>query len=491
MPTQVSTAIPPNDPQIKTPDNPVILSEFQRKYLPLVVAIALFMQILDSTVLNTALPAMATELHESPLAMQWTVISYALTLAIFTPISGYIADKYGTRTTFLVAIGVFTLGSVMCAVSPTLGSLIFARVVQGLGGALLMPVAKLALIKSYPREQILKVMNFAVMPALVAPVIGPLVGGYLVELASWHWIFLINVPMGALGIWASWKLMPNLTQRQPSMDLLGFLLFGASASSFTFALEFASHTNANHVLTTVYAVLVGLLGALLLVGYYFHAKYSESRNGQKPLFGLDLLLVRTFRIGIVGNLLTRLGISAVPFLLPLLLQVVFLYSPSQAGWLLAPIAVGALVSKSLVPTVLKRFGYRRVLVGNTLIIGIIIISLSQITADTPHLLLVPLLTVMGMCNSLQFSAMNTITIARLRPSQTSSGNSLTAVNQQLSISFGIAIGAMLINVLKPEHGSLTQMQQAFSVSFMVLGVMTILAGLYFLRLHPYDGRGMY
>lgn len=469
----------------------VTLSSTQQKYMPFVVAIALFMQILDSTVLNTALPTMANDLHQSPLAMQWTVISYALTLAIFTPLSGYIADKYGTRTTFLVAIAVFTIGSLMCAISPTLNSLIFSRVVQGLGGALLMPVAKLTLIKSYPRDQILSVMSYAVMPAMVGPIIGPLVGGYLVELASWHWIFLINIPMGILGMWASYKLMPNIIQPQPSMDLLGFLLFGGAAASFTFALEFASNIKTEQALTVIFAFLVAILGIMLLVGYYFHAKYSESRNGQKPLFGLDLFQVRTFRVGIVGNLLTRLGISAVPFLLPLMLQVVFKYSPSQAGWLLAPIAVGALGSKAMVTRVIRLFGYRRVLVSNTVVIGCIIIGLSQVTNSTPWWLLVPVLMLMGACNSLQFSAMNTLTIAKLRGNQTSSGNSLTAVNQQLAISFGIAIGAALLNTLSPVQASTAQLQHAFSLSFMTLGVMTILSGLYFLKLHRHDGENLY
>lgn len=470
-------------------NNAFELSQTQARFLPVIVAVSLFMQILDATVLNTALPAMAKDLNQSALSMQWAVMSYALTVAIFTPISGFVADKYGTKVTFLAAISVFTAGSVMCALSPTLGSLVFSRVVQGFGGALLVPVAKLVLIKSYPRQQMLSVMNYAVMPALVAPVIGPLLGGYLVEWASWHWIFLINVPMGAMGLWAGIKLVPNFHQKDSSMDLLGFLLFAGAMASAGFVLEFAHNIRTDNAFALIFAIMVAALPIALLIAYYHHAK-SASKNGQIPLFSLDLFLLRTFRVGLVGNLLTRLGMSAVPFLLPLLLQVVLGYSPSQAGWMLAPIALGALTTKPLVTVVVKRFGYRKVLFLNTLIIGVNIILLSQYNHLVTWLAVI-LLFVMGACNSLQFSTMNSISIARLRGRQTSSGNSLLSANQQLSISLGIGLAAFLLQLLTPNQASLAQMQVAFSQTFVVLSVLTILAGFYFLKLHPNDGKGMY
>lgn len=473
------------------PNQTMILNAKQQKWLPIVVAIALFMQILDATILNTALPAMAKDFQQSALLMQWAIISYALTLAIFTPISGYLADKYGTKNTFMLAIFVFTLGSLLCAMSPTLNSLIVSRVIQGLGGALLMPVAKLTLIKSYPREQMLSVMNYAVMPALIAPILGPLLGGYLVEFASWHWIFLINIPIGLLGVWVSWLLMPNFVQSTVNMDWLGFGLFAGAMASITFALEFANDISIENLQASVYAIIMAFFGVMLLVGYYFHAKSSITHNKKPALFGLDLFSVRTFRVGIVGNLLTRLGMSAVPFLLPLLLQVVFHYSPSQAGWLLVPMAIGAFITKPLVTKVVKRFGYRLTLIGNTVAIGLNIIMLSQIDETTFYGYSALLLLVLGACNSLQFTVVNSISIAKLRIKQTSSGNSLISVNQQLAISFGIALGTAVLHILTPESASLLQMQQAFSETFVILGILTILSGLYFLRLHPNDGQGMY
>lgn len=474
-----------NNPAADTP-SPVLdiqpkveLSPLQLKFLPYVLAVALFMQILDATILNTALPEMALALGESPLKMQWAVISYALTLAIFIPISGFLADKYGTRKVFLSAIVLFSIGSIFCAISPNLDMLVASRVLQGIGGAMMTPVARLILVKSYPRNQLLTVMNFAVIPALIAPLLGPLVGGYLVQYASWHWIFLINIPMGVLGLIIGYKLIPDIREVAGRLDWLGFALFAIAAGLLTLAVEFLSQPG---------EVLSGItMSAIALSLLYLYVRHA--RKASNPIFPLSLFNVRTFRIGITGNLFTRLGISAVPYLLPLLFQVAFKYTPSQAGWLLTPIAVGAMGIKPLVSKIIQRFSYRKVLVANTTFLGILIILLAQLDASVPWYYIAPLLVIMGACNSIQFSAMNTITIGDLEGPQTSSGNSLMAVNQQLAISFGIAFGAAILTVFSDRLNF--EVVSAFNATYYVLGIITIVSGLSFLRLKPEDGRGLY
>lgn len=467
-----SSAVLDTEPKFK-------LSPSQAKFLPYVLAVALFMQILDATILNTALPEMALALGESPLKMQWAVISYALTLAIFIPISGFMADKYGTRKVFLSAIVLFSIGSIFCAMSPSLDILVASRILQGIGGAMMTPVARLILVKSYPRNQLLTVMNFAVIPALIAPLVGPLVGGYLVQYASWHWIFLINVPMGILGMIIGFKLVPDLREAAGKLDWLGFGLFAIAAGLLTLAVELLSKPD-----KALWGVSLVAIGVSLLLMYARHA-----REATNPIFPLSLFDIRTFKIGITGNLFTRLGISAVPYLMPLLLQVAFKYTPSQAGWLLTPIAVGAMGIKPWVSKIIQRFSYRKVLVINTTVLGTLIILLAQLDASMPWYYIAPLLVVMGACNSMQFSAMNTITIGDLKGSQTSSGNSLMAVNQQLAVSFGIAFGAAILTVFSDRLNF--EIISAFHATYYVLGVITIISGLSFLRLKPEDGRGLY
>lgn len=455
------------------------LTPSQTKFLPYVLAVALFMQILDATILNTALPVMAQALGESPLKMQWAVISYALTLALFIPISGYIADKYGTRKTFLLAILIFCIGSVLCAMSTNLNILIASRVVQGIGGAMMTPVARLILVKSYPRNQLLTVMNFAVIPALIAPLIGPLLGGYIVQYTSWHWIFLINIPMGLLGLVLGFKLIPDLREQTGRLDWQGFILFALAAGLLTLAVEMVSKPE-----EMLIGVMLIVFGLALLIGYVFHARHHQS-----ALFPLALFSVRTFKVGITGNLFTRLGISAVPYLLPLLFQVGFKYTPSMAGWLLTPIAVGAMGIKPFISKIIQRFSYRKVLVANTTLLGILILLLAQLDEQVTWYWYIPLLLIMGACNSMQFSAMNTITIGDLKGTQTSSGNSLMAVNQQLAMSFGIAFGAAILTVFSDRIK--LDIMTAFQSTFWVMGILTIVSGLYFLRLNAKDGQGLY
>ncbi|WP_019672486.1 DHA2 family efflux MFS transporter permease subunit [Psychrobacter lutiphocae] len=457
----------------------VKLTAAQIKFLPYVMAVALFMQILDASILNTALPRMAIALGESPLKMQWAVISYALTLAIFIPISGYLADKFGTRRVFFSSLIIFSIGSLFCALSPTLNVLVASRVLQGIGGAMMTPVARLILFKSFPRNQLLTVMNYAVIPALIAPLIGPLIGGYIVEYASWEWIFLINIPMGALGLAIAMKFVPDLSENVAKFDWAGFALFAAAAALLTLAVEMVSRPES----TIVGVVFIGL-GIALLFGYFAHAKHKLA-----PLFPLSLFSVRTFRVGIVGNLFTRLGISGVPYLMPLLLQVAFHYTPSQAGWLLMPIAAGSMLVKPWVSPIIRKFSYRKVLLFNTTLLGILIIMLGQLDAKMPWYFIAPVLFLMGGCNSLQFSAMNTITIGDLKGTQTSSGNSLMAVNQQLAMSFGLAFGATVLVIFSERFNF--EVATAFTSTFWVMGVLTILSGFYFLRLNTDDGRGMY
>ena len=288
----------------------------------MLLAIAIFMQMLDTTILNTALPTMALDLKESPLNMQSAIIAYALTLALLMPLSGYLADRFGTRHVFVAALGLFMLGSLMCAAAPNLPTLIIARVVQGLGGSMLTPIPRLTLMRVYEKSQLLNAINYAIMPALIGPILGPLVGGYLVEYASWHWIFLLNLPIGAIGIIAALKIMPNIKGEKGHFDIIGFLLFAAAACALSLSVEIVLHPNA-----ILFSLLLAASGFAAFWLYWRHAAHDPA-----PLYAGNLFQVRTYRLGLSGNLASRLGISSVPFLLPLLFQVAFGFSASLSGW---------------------------------------------------------------------------------------------------------------------------------------------------------------
>ncbi len=452
-----------------------------KKVLPLILATAIFMQMLDSTILNTSLPSIARDLNESPLNMQNAIISYVLTLAVFMPASGFLADRFGTRRVFIFALVLFSLGSVFCALSQNLTHLVISRVIQGVGGSLMTPVGKLALIKTFNRNELLKAMNFAIVPALIGPVLGPLVGGYMVDYLSWHWIFLINIPIGVLGIVLGLKYMPNYNSRETDFDLKGFMIFAAASLLLSVSLElFGDMQNITPVL------LVFILGFLFLYYYYRHAK-----RGNNPIFPLSLFQVRTFRVGIIGNLATRLGISSVPLLLPLMIQIAYGQSAVTSGWIIAPMALTAMFGKSSVIRILNKFGYRRTLMVNTFIIGVLICCLAIPDIHTSIYWFVPVIAILGFFNSIQFTSMNTISIADLRNFQTSSGNSLISVNQQLAIGFGIAFGLIVLKIYENSPDLIRhETHNAFRYTFLTVGILTILSSLVFRRLHTFDGRNM-
>ncbi|MFD1260852.1 multidrug transporter subunit MdtD [Entomomonas asaccharolytica] len=455
------------------PVMPLDISAQVKKLLPWIVAIAFFMQSLDATILNIALPSMATDLNVNPLQMQSAIIAYMLTVALVIPVCGWISDRFGTKKVFFFAVALFTLGSIFCAAAWSLPILVIGRIIQGLGGALMMPVGRLVILKVYPRSEFVKVMSFVTIPGLLGPLLGPTVGGWLVEYFSWHWIFLINVPMGILGCFVACKFMPDLRGAiRTKFDFIGFILFGTAMIMISFALEGLSEIH----LPASFVTLLFILGFSCFIGYWWHAFRIEF-----PLFPPSLFKIRSFSIGILGNLFARLGNGSLPFLIPLLLQLALGYSPAEAGMMMIPTALCAILSKSLVRHIINFFGYRWVLTVNTLLLGLLICSFSWVDKEMPFLLLLAMLGATGAINSLQFTAMNTVALFQLDDDLASSGNALLSVVVQLSISFGVAISAILLayfNGGQPAVDSI-EVLPAFQGTFLGVGLFTVFSAVIF------------
>jgi len=467
----ITPAIPA--PASTTPPKPA-------NYKPLLwlAATGFFMQALDSTIVNTALPAMAHSLGESPLRMQSVIIAYMLTMAIVIPISGWLADRLGTRKIFFAAIFLFTVGSILCASSNTLTQLVMSRVVQGMGGAMLLPVGRLAILRALPRELFLPAMSFITIPGLVGPLIGPTLGGWLVEEISWHWIFLINVPIGILGGLATLRYMPDLkSDEKIPFDIGGYLLLTGGMIALSFALDGLGELGMRHATVT----LLLIFGLVSITTYWLHA----SRKGEHALFSLSLFTLPSYRIGVLGNLFARIGSGSMPFLLPLLLQVCLGHTPAEAGMMMIPVALAAMLSKRFVTPMVRRFGYRRVLVVNTVMVGLSIASFALMTGAEPTWLRILQMGLFGFFNSMQFTCMNTLTLKDLDGKHASSGNGLLSMVMMLAMSLGVASAAAVLAGFSELIGGAANTLAAFHSTFITVGLMTSAAAWIFWQL-PHD-----
>lgn len=441
------------------------------------VAIGFFMQTLDATIVNTALPAMARSLGESPLRMQAVVVSYALAMATVIPATGWLADRFGTRRVFMLAIVLFALGSGACAMSRTLTELTASRILQGTGGAMLLPVGRLTVLRAFPREKFLEAMSFVAIPGLIGPLVGPTLGGWLVQYASWHWIFLINLPVAAVGLWTTLRFMPDFRGSDLTrFDLSGYVMLVVAMLAISIALDGVGSLGLQH------AVVVALLmmGLAALAAYWLHALRTPA-----PLFPPSLFKIQTFRVGLLGNLFARIGSGAMPYMIPLLMQLAMGYSPSHAGMLMLPMALAGMGMKRVVTRIVVRLGYRRVLVFNTLALGLMIASFALMTPSQPLWLRILQLAAFGAVNSMQFTAMNTVTLKDLGPGHASSGNSLMSMVQMLGMSLGVSVAAALLSTFSGWFGAVDAGPQAVSVfrgALVTIGVLTMTSAAIFWQL---------
>ncbi|RZT39432.1 multidrug transporter subunit MdtD [Cupriavidus agavae] len=465
-------------PSVTPPvDAPSTLPDPKLRIMLWVVAVGFFMQTLDSTIVNTALPSMARSLGESPLRMQSVIIAYSLTMAVVIPISGWLADRFGTRTIFQTAIGLFVLGSLLCAWAPTLPFLTAARVVQGAGGAMLLPVGRLSVLRTFPREQYLQALSFVAIPGMVGPLIGPTLGGWITQTFSWHWIFLINVPVGIAGALATIRYMPNA--RLPGIgrfDLAGYAFLAIAMVALSFSLDGLAGLGFQHA--TVLLLLIGSMAAL--TAYVFHARRSAA-----PLFTLQLFGIHSFSVGLLGNLFARIGNGAMPFLIPLTLQVSLGYSPLDAGMMMVPVTVAGMASKRVATRLIERYGYRRVLVTNTFVVGLVMASFALISPKVPLAITLVQLAFFGAVNSIQFTAMNTVALKDLGGVTASSGNSLLTMVQMLSMSLAVTSAGALLATFQAGIGSHHfETLPAFHATFICVGLITSASAWIFMQLDP-------
>ena len=452
------------------------------RIVPLIIAVALFMEHMDSTVIATSLPAIAADIGTNPLALKLAITSYLLSLAIFIPASGWTADRFGARTVFRAAIAVFVLGSIGCALSGSLTDFVIARIVQGMGGAMMTPVGRMVVVRTIPKRELVGAMAWVTTPALIGPVLGPPVGGFITTYASWHWIFLINVPIGLAGIVLATRYIADVrAEERERFDMLGMVFAGLGIAGVAFGF---SVLGLNYLPWTVVVALIGG-GACFIVAYLVHARHTAN-----PALDLTLFRLPTFFASVVGGFIFRLGLGALPFLLPLMLQVGFGMTPFQSGMITFATALGAIGMKWATTTILRRFGFRTILAINAVISSAFLAACAGFTQTTPVAIMVMVLLVGGFFRSLQFTSINSIAYADVEPRRVSRATALVSVAQQLAISTGVAVGALAVELTVHFRGGGALRASDFPPAFLTVAAISLLSVFIFLRLSPHAGAEM-
>src|SRR5580692_5838109 len=452
-----------------------------KQILPWLVAVGFFMESLDTTILNTAVPVIARSLQVPPLDMKAVLASYTLSLAVFIPISGWMANRFGTRRVFASAIGVFTLGSFLCGICTNIHLLVACRILQGCGGAMMLPVGRLTLVRTFAKSELIRAMSFVAIPGLVGPMLGPLLGGLIVGYFHWSVIFFVNIPIGLCGLYMVYRHLPNYReQRNFPLDIVGLALFGSGISLLSYVLEvFGETTLSGREILGLLTISAALLGA-----YGLHSVRTAH-----PLLRLGLVRIRSFRVALTGNLFTRLGIGGIPFLLPLLYQVGLGFTPIQSGLLIMPQALAAMTLKLTMPLILRRFGYRRVLIANTVCLGLMIFMFSSVDVGTPVWAIVTMAFAYGFLTSLQYTSMNTLAYADVNERQASSASTIASTVQQMAVSFGVAAASLAAAFFVPDrmHSTEAEMIHGIHHALLVLGGLTIASTIVFNELRTGDG----
>jgi len=453
-----------------------------RYFVTLIVAVALFMETMDSTIIATSLPAIAADLGEDPIALKLALTSYLLSLAVFIPVSGWMADRFGARTVFRAAIVVFTLGSAACGFAQGLGDFVLFRIIQGMGGAMMVPVGRLVILRSVPKAELISALAWLTVPALMGPVIGPPLGGFISTVFDWRWIFWINIPIGLLGIYLATRFVENFREEEvPPLDVKGFFLSGIGLGGLAFG--FTVMGQPLFSAPVVAAMLAA--GAVALTLYVRHALRVPA-----PLLDLRLLKIDTFFASVAGGFLFRLGIGAAPFLLPLYFQLGFGMTALQSGLLTFATAVGAIAMKTTAAPIIRRIGFKQILVWNAVLTAGFTAASALFTEATPAAVILAVLLVGGFFKSLQFTAINSIAYADIEEKDMSKATSFASVAQQLSMSAGVATGALVLEIERMGRETHQVVASDFPPAFLIVGALAALSALVFMRLPKHAGSSL-